>query len=323
MSKKNVIVTNEQAANATKDNATGKIIAPDTANLGKKSEKKVSRRNKKETPSLDLYDTGLKERVTAFMSYYLKREENRTIFGGVIREKMKRTKELQKSIDSGNLSDKERYEAKGEIEILALEIEEQKKALKEANSCLKFEKEKGETTLTKNISTAKDKGEVRDYIRAFFYGYYKKKIDDTDFEIMLMDAIGEAFSAKKLVSSDATKATEYRGNAIFQVIFAKTMEYMVMHGAIRVVDIPADMLKNDIKAMFERREALLESRRAEKKAREEARKAALLANKKIEQRPVSELQEDVTDGVTFEKKNNATTTPVSSTENTGKKDEVA
>lgn len=119
--------------------------------------------------------------------------------------------------------------------ILAGLESERDKLLKEEASFSLTETDK---SFKKCVGKATRREQVLTEVRAWFK-HYNLIIDNTTFEVAVMESIGQKTSVKRLVNSNGEKVLVYDASNALKNLYAISFEWMVQAGTIKAAMIPS------------------------------------------------------------------------------------
>lgn len=195
------------------------------------------------TKNVDFFQSSrtLSTRTAEFFRCVIKKEELKVIYGGKIATNNASIASIDDML-SGN--------DKGHLEISEEKLNEMRENYVSINKSLQAEWDKlvaeqatfeytaGDKAFKKAIKKATSIEEVRTACRSFFRNY-KLIIDDTAFEKLVLESIGQKINNKKLVTTNGTKCMVYDATNALRNMYGVSFEKMVEAGTIKPAMIPS------------------------------------------------------------------------------------
>jgi hypothetical protein len=72
-----------------------------------------------------------------------------------------------------------------------------------------------------------------------FYKNYDLTVDNTTFETVVLESIGQKINVKTIITSNGTKALQYDSANALKNLYAVAFEFMVEAGTIKSASIPS------------------------------------------------------------------------------------
>lgn len=197
--------------------------------------------NTTKTANVDFFQSSkeLASRTSEFFRCVVKKAELNTIYGAKIENNNNSIAGIDDMLEKGTKMDvsKEDLERMRENYITmneALKLEWDKLLSEQAT----FEYTVHDKTFRKAVKDATDLDAIKLAVRSFFKNY-KLDIENTAFEIAVLESIGKKIDTKTIVKSNGTKALKYDATNALKNLYGVGFEFMVEAGTIKPADIPS------------------------------------------------------------------------------------
>lgn len=197
--------------------------------------------NTTKTANIDFFQSSkeLASRTSEFFRCVVKKAELNTIYGAKIENNNNSIAGIDDMLEKGTKMDvsKEDLERMRENYITmneALKLEWDKLLSEQAT----FEYTVHDKTFRKAVKDATDLDAIKLAVRSFFKNY-KLDIENTAFEIAVLESIGKKIDTKTIVKSNGTKALKYDATNAIKNLYGVGFEFMVEAGTIKPADIPS------------------------------------------------------------------------------------